>query len=113
MTKEHMKEDILSIFSQLASDEQDSVRLLVVEGCVALASMLSQEENYTLVLPIARNCSQDKSWRVRYMVADQFCRLAEALGAEITKMELVPAFIRLLKDTEAEVRTAAAFKVTT
>lgn len=75
MTKDHMKEDILPIFSQLASDEQDSVRLLVVECCVALASMLTQEENYTLVLPIARNCSQDKSWRVRYMVADQFCQV--------------------------------------
>lgn len=50
-----------------------------------------------------RNCAQDKSWRVRYMVAEQFAELSEALGPEITRAELVPAFVRLLRDTEAEV----------
>jgi hypothetical protein len=26
---------------------------------------------------------QDKSWRVRYMVAEQFCELCEAFGPEV------------------------------
>lgn len=34
------------------------------------------------------------------------------MGSDITQAELVPAFVKLLRDTEAEVRTAAAFKVT-
>jgi len=34
------------------------------------------------------------------------------MDSEITRDELVPAFVKLLRDTEAEVRTAAAFKVT-
>lgn len=34
------------------------------------------------------------------------------MGSDIIQAELVPAFVRLLRDTEAEVRTAAAFKVT-
>lgn len=33
------------------------------------------------------------------------------MGPEITKSDLVPAFQSLLKDTEAEVRAAAAHKV--
>lgn len=33
------------------------------------------------------------------------------MGQEITKLDLVPAFQSLLKDTEAEVRAAAAHKV--
>jgi len=37
--------------------------------------------------------------------------LAKALGPEITKDELVASFERLLKDTEAEVKTAAASKI--
>lgn len=84
---------------------------------------------------------QDKSWRVRYMVANQLYELCEAVGPEPTKYffdynikgyllpcyivysflivtimlfrtDLVPAYVRLLRDNEAEVRIAAAGKVT-
>lgn len=56
-------------------------------------------------------CLQDKSWRVRYNVAAQMVPLCEALGPEMTRAELVPAYTKLLEDTEAEVRIAAAGKV--
>jgi len=46
------------------------------------------------------------------MVSDQFVHLCTALGTDITKSELVNAFIKMLKDSEAEVRTAAASKIT-
>jgi len=45
------------------------------------------------------------------MVADKFTELQKAVGPEITRTDLVPAFQSLLKDTEAEVRAAAANKV--
>lgn len=38
-------------------------------------------------------------------------KLQKAVGPEITKNDLVPAFQSLLKDCEAEVRAAAANKV--
>lgn len=38
-------------------------------------------------------------------------KLQNAVGSEITKNDLVPAFQGLLKDCEAEVRAAAAGKV--
>lgn len=43
--------------------------------------------------------------------ATSFFQLQKAVGQEITKTDLVPAFQVLLKDTEAEVRAAAADKV--
>ncbi|RVX08358.1 Serine/threonine-protein phosphatase 2A 65 kDa regulatory subunit A gamma isoform [Vitis vinifera] len=78
----HSKADIMSIFEDLTQDDRDSVRLL------------------------------DKSWRVRYMVANQLYELCEVVGPEPTKSDLVPAYVRLLHDNEAEVRIAAAGKVT-
>lgn len=45
------------------------------------------------------------------MVADKFTELQKAVGPEITRTDLVNAFQSLLKDTEAEVRAAAANKV--
>lgn len=112
MDKTQIKDEVLPVFTPyLASDEQDSVRLLAVDIASAVASAFTHEENLQYVLPVALSCANDKSWRVRYMVADRFCELAKALGPEITKTQLVTVFSKLLKDNEPEVRTAAAFKV--
>lgn len=51
---------------------QDSVRLLAVEACVSIASLLQQEDVEQLLMPTLRQCVSDNSWRVRYMVADKF-----------------------------------------
>jgi len=112
MDKAQIKEEVLPVFTPyLANDEQDSVRLLAVDICSAIAASFSVEENTQYVLQVALACANDKSWRVRYMVADRFCELAKALGPELTKTHLVTVFSKLLKDNEPEVRTAAAFKV--
>ncbi|NXO93364.1 2AAA phosphatase, partial [Certhia brachydactyla] len=58
--------------SHLCSPVQDSVRLLAVEACVSIAQLLPQEELEGLVMPTLRQAAEDKSWRVRYMVADKF-----------------------------------------
>ena len=90
---------------------QDSVRLLAVEACADIASLLPAEDVEQLVMPTLREAANDKSWRVRYMVADKFTELQKSVGPEITRNDLVPAFQSLLKDCEAEVRAAAAHKV--
>jgi len=108
---EYLKSDFIQLFTMLASDEQDSVRLLAVEASVSIASLLASDDTEQLVMPTLRNAAQDKSWRVRYMVADKFTELQTAVGPEITKNDLVPAFTSLLKDCEAEVRAASANKV--
>lgn len=109
---EYLKCDLIPMFVNLAQDEQDSVRLLAVEACVSIATLLQlQDDVEQLVMPTLRQCAGDTSWRVRYMVADKFTDLQKAVGPEITKTDLVPAFQLLLKDSEAEVRAAAAHKV--
>lgn len=45
------------------------------------------------------------------MVANEFVGLAEAVGEGAVREELVAAFVGLLKDNEAEVRTAAAGQI--
>ncbi|KAK2099453.1 hypothetical protein P7K49_020801 [Saguinus oedipus] len=109
-----VKSEIVPLFTNLASDEQiisyDSVRLLAVEACVSIAQLLSQDDLETLVMPALRQATEDKSWRVRYMVADKFSELQKAVGPKITLNDLVPAFQNLLKDCEAEVRAVAAHK---
>jgi hypothetical protein len=55
---------------------QDSVRLIAVDNCVAIGSGFTVEENVQLILPVIRACVNDKSWRVRYMIANNFCEVS-------------------------------------
>ena len=72
---------------------------------------MAPEEVKEHLLESLRASVADKSWRVRYMVANEFVGLAEAVGEGIVREELVGAFVGLLKDNEAEVRTAGAGQI--
>ncbi len=89
---------------------------------------MSPAEVKEQLLKQIRHSIGDKSWRVRYMAANHFnevCatvsgffsithlnwQLAEAVGVEIVREELIGQFVQLLKDNEAEVRTAAAGQI--
>ncbi|MBW0494723.1 hypothetical protein O181_034438 [Austropuccinia psidii MF-1] len=112
LPQNHLVSDAIPIFRKLASDDQDSVRLLTVDALIAIATSLpdklvcKQQLGATMKSMVA-----DKSWRVRYMIADHFVKLAEGAGEDVVREELVGAFVHLLKDNEAEVRTAAAGQI--
>ena len=108
-----VQEVIGPMFQHLSSDDQDSVRLLTVDILVAIAERIPKEQqsSHGILLTSLRSLFEDKSWRVRYMVADRFERIARAVDEEVIGRDLVPAFVKLLKDTEAEVRSAAAGQV--
>lgn len=101
------------MFQHLAGDDQDSVRLLTVEILIAIAEVVppEQQTSHGVLLTALRNLFEDKSWRVRYMVADRFEKIAKAVDEEVVSRDLVPAFIKLIKDTEAEVRSAIAGQI--
>eukprot|EP00054_Salpingoeca_dolichothecata_P012208 m.67806 g.67806 ORF g.67806 m.67806 type:complete len:581 (-) comp19837_c1_seq1:140-1882(-) len=106
-----VKKDMLQWFQLLVSDEQDSVRLLAVEACMQFSKILPREDVLSLIVPQLQSASKDRSWRVRYVVADKYLELQEAVGADVAKADLIPILSRLLQDQEAEVRTQAILKL--
>jgi len=66
--------DMINLFQFLAGDDQDSVRLLTIEVLIAIAEVVPVEQQVNLgqLLQILKGLFGDKSWRVRYMVADRF-----------------------------------------
>ena len=50
-----------------------------MEACVSIASLLPQEDTEQLLMPTLRQSAEDKSWRVRYMVADKFTELQKVI----------------------------------
>ncbi|KAH6671537.1 protein phosphatase PP2A regulatory subunit A [Plectosphaerella plurivora] len=113
MTADVAVDDMMPLFQHLAQDDQDSVRLLTVEILISIAEVVPKEQqsSHGVLLALLRALIEDKSWRVRYMIADRFEKIAKAVDDETVSRDLVPAFVKLLKDSEAEVRTAIAGQI--
>ncbi|KKA26041.1 hypothetical protein TD95_000342 [Thielaviopsis punctulata] len=106
-------DEMTPMFAHLAQDDQDSVRLLTVEVLVAIAEVVPKEQqaSHGSLLTTLRRLIEDKSWRVRFMVADRFEAIAKAAGEDVFVRDLEPAFLKLLRDNEAEVRAAIAAQI--
>lgn len=103
-------QDLLEVFEKLAKDEQDSVRLLAINNCMALGRIASAPEWKEKIIEVLRACAEEKSWRVRYMMADNVKALCGVFKDQTIDV-IIPLYLRLLGDAEVEVRTIAAARV--
>lgn len=80
-------EEMIPMFQHLASDDQDSVRLLTVEVLIAIAEVVPKEQqiSHGVLLTALRSLFEDKSWRVRYMVADRFEKVGHLMKFHIAR----------------------------
>lgn len=99
--------ELLNVFSRFYKDEQDSVRMQGIDSCVCFSHQLPPTKVNAYLLPYIKKFAEDKSWRIRYLVADRIMDLATGIGFENAKESLLPYFASFLKDVESEVRTAA------
>jgi serine/threonine-protein phosphatase 2A regulatory subunit A len=67
-------DEMIPLFQYLAGDDQDSVRLLTVDILISIAEEIPKEQqpSHGVLLTSLRSLFEDKSWRVRYMVADRY-----------------------------------------
>ncbi|CAH8608246.1 unnamed protein product [Heterobilharzia americana] len=112
MELDALRSDLLPLLLPLSQqDDQDSVRLLGVNAAVDFAEVLPTEEVLTHIIPLIRAAAEDKSWRVRYQLADHITDLQTAVKPQLAGQHLVDVYQILLKDPEGEVRAAAAGKL--
>ena len=64
-----------------------------------------------MLLPYIKKFAEDKSWRIRYLVADRIMELVESIGVELSQQALTPYYCNFFKDGESEVRTAAVSRL--
>jgi serine/threonine-protein phosphatase 2A regulatory subunit A len=68
--------ELLNIFSRFYKDEQDTVRMQGIDSCVCFAHQLPPAKVTAYLLPYIKKFADDKSWRIRYLVADRIMDLA-------------------------------------
>lgn len=74
--------ELFNIFSIIYKDEQDSVRMQGIDSCVYFAQQLTPAKVNAFLLPYIRKFAEDKSWRIRFMVANRIMDLAAGIGFE-------------------------------
>ncbi|RCN40664.1 HEAT repeat protein [Ancylostoma caninum] len=115
--RDYLVDELHAMFCDLAVDEQDSVRLLAVEGCIAMAGLLSEDSRRDLVRPVLSGLIDDKSWRVRFMVAEKltecilaaFCAILKKSARESAILNnILPVVKELVTDPNQHVKTELA-----
>lgn len=88
-------DEMIPLFQYLTSDDQDSVRLLTVEILISIAEEIPKEQqsSHGVLLTSLRNLFEDKSWRVRYMVADKFEKVF-VLNSQVGPGPMLIAFFK-------------------
>ena len=109
------KYDFFELFSILKKESCDSVRFNLVEAITNLKNLPDLSGYEDFISESIVSFSQDESWRVRLMLAKYMQELIE-LSSSITnnseiKHNLLKSYIKLLQDSEGEVRSMACKKL--
>ena len=75
LSAEHVMSEAIPWYVAMAADDQDSVRLLTVDSTIAFAEVLSNADSKVHLLTTLRSQCADKSWRVRYVIAEKFVKV--------------------------------------
>ena len=78
-----------------------------IDSCIHFAKVLPANKINQNLIPYIKKYAVDKSWRIRYLVADKIMEITENIGVECSREHLTSYYCHFLEDTESEVRTAA------
>jgi len=106
MVPKEAESHVFPVLANLASDEQDSVRVRALEALVETGHLLQDEGNVKKLRSLISQLCKDPSWRVRFFAASRFGQICDRL--ESPENSLLDLFSKLLKDAEAEVRASAS-----
>ena len=94
---EYLRQELVQQFNNLANDEQDSVRLLAVEAGIVMAGLFRHEDLEQQMMQTLRSATEDKSWRVRYVVADKLVDVSLIICKLIFMESLITFFLLVTK----------------
>ena len=99
--------EAVNLFQQFCKDDQDLVRFACVETLLAICQSIPSQKGASYVTNFVKACADDKSWRMRFVLAEKIVELARCLSPD---QSLAEVFIAFLQDSEGEIRTISASK---
>lgn len=78
-----------------------------IDSIINFAQKIPPNKINGSLVPYIKKFAIDKSWRIRYLVADKIMEITNGIGIENAKEHLTSYYCQFLEDIEPEVRTAA------
>lgn len=95
------------ILTNSVNDDEDSVRLLLPASLSVISGKLNDSERASIIIQFLRMIVKDGSWRVRSALANELPTIAKPFTQESVMNDICPILFRLMRDPEAETKTAA------
>ncbi|KAJ3432388.1 protein phosphatase 2 (formerly 2a) regulatory subunit a beta isoform-related [Anaeramoeba flamelloides] len=106
-----VKNFAIPLFIDLSNDSQDSIRILAASNSLSFSQNLNEIDIIHDIVPVIQTLSTDKSWRVRYTISEIICDFSKPIKPKVIETKILPLFLKLLRDTEPEVRTIICGKI--
>ena len=103
--------DAISVFNIIKVDVQDSMRMIAFEIALCMAKYYSILKISSHILAFLKATADDKSWRIRFTMADKIVEFSKLFEKEIVLDFFANCYIAFIADGESEVRTAAISKL--
>lgn len=71
--------DVLEIVNSMIKDDQDLVRIYVVDALIPLAGLLAPPKYSQILLPMFNALADDQSWRIKYAICEK-CQEVRLFG---------------------------------
>lgn len=55
-----------------------------VDSCILFAPKIGPSKSSTYLIPCIKKFGEEKSWRLRYLIAEKIVHIAESFGEELT-----------------------------
>ncbi|KAL4475589.1 hypothetical protein ABPG72_009278 [Tetrahymena utriculariae] len=102
---------VIQIINTLIKDEQDLVRLYIVDAVVAFVVKDTEKKQYNQLLQFLQTLSADVSWRIKYYFCEKLADISKAIGKSEFKKNFTKIYLGFLDDAEPELRAIAASKL--
>ena len=97
------EKDVVEIFQAFLKDDEDFVRLFLVDGLIQVANYLTGSKYKEVIIGFFQSLAGDASWRIRYTLCDKIREIGMILGKDNTKTHVMAFYLKCLQDSEPEV----------
>jgi len=110
--EENVKSDLIPLFTMLVKDDIDSVKINAIENSIYFLPFYSSQEIRDNLIVLLKNTDpEQRSWRVRYSVAEVISSFCANLDSDVIRKDIFPIYEAFLKDPEQEVKSCGLIKM--
>lgn len=67
----NLEKDIMEMIGTIIKDDQDLVRIYMVEALIPLAGLLPPQKHHSVLIPLFNILAEDQSWRIKYAICER------------------------------------------